>query len=75
MTSPPAVELADRRGRPRALPMVPLLLALLAAWDLREELRLMLDHPTLTAFSYLIRSHPLAMVVLLLQPSLWKRYG
>lgn len=75
MTSPPAVEPADRRGRRRSMPVVPLLLALLAAWDVREELRLLLDHPTLTALSYLIRSHPLAMVVLVLQPSLWKRYG
>ncbi len=55
-------------------PLLPLVLALLAVWDLRAEIQLLLDHPTLTALFFLIRSHPLAVAVLAAQPSLWKRY-
>jgi hypothetical protein len=46
----------------------------LALWDLREELMLLVDHVTLTALFNMVRSHPLAVVVLLLQPSLWKHF-
>jgi hypothetical protein len=53
---------------------VPLLLAMLALLDLRLELRLLADHFTLTAVVFLVRSHPLAVAVLLLQPSLWHHY-
>ena len=53
---------------------MPLLLALLALFDLREELRLLADHLTLTAVLALVREHPLAVLVLLLLPSLWRRY-
>jgi hypothetical protein len=42
--------------------------------DLRDELLLLLDRPTITASLYLLRSHPLAVLVLLMMPSLWKRY-
>ena len=64
-------------GRPRAgsgLVVLPLLLAVLALLDLREDLLLLLDRPTITAGLYLLRSHPLAVLVLLMLPSLWKRY-
>jgi hypothetical protein len=54
---------------------VPLLLGLLALLDLRLELRLLADHFTITALVFLVRSHPLAVAVLLLQPSLWHHYG
>jgi hypothetical protein len=63
-----------RRGAAPAWPALPLLLAVLALWDLRDDLRLLLDRPTFTAGFYLLRSHPLAVLVLLLQPSLWRRY-
>lgn len=53
----------------------PLLLLLLALSDLRTELLLLLDHLTLTSLLTAIGSHPLAVVVLLAQPSLWRRYG
>jgi hypothetical protein len=53
---------------------LPFLLAVLALWDLRDDLLLLLDRPTLTAVFYLLRSHPLAVLVLLSQPSLWRRY-
>jgi len=53
---------------------VPLLLLILALLDLRIELRLLLDHITLTALIYTLRQHTLAVVVLMLQPSLWFHY-
>ena len=54
---------------------VPLLLLLLALLDLRTEGLLLLDHPTVTALVYALQAHPLAVLVLGLQPSLWRRYG
>ncbi|MEX1316820.1 MAG: hypothetical protein AB1Z22_06785 [Synechococcaceae cyanobacterium] len=59
-------------GRP--WPLVPLLLAGLALFDLRLELRLLVDHVTVTALVFLVRTHPLAVAVLLLQPNLWHHY-
>lgn len=53
---------------------VPLLLLVLALLDLRTELRLLLDHVTLTALVFTVRQHTLAVVVLILQPSLWHQY-
>ncbi|WP_323248030.1 hypothetical protein [Synechococcus sp. CCY9202] len=47
---------------------------LFALADLRVELQLLLDHVTLTALGFAIRAHPLAVLVLLLQPSLWRHY-
>jgi hypothetical protein len=61
------------RGR-RALPLVPILLAILALSDLRVELLLLADHFTFTTLTVAIRSHLLAVAVLLLQPSLWRLY-
>lgn len=58
----------------RRLPLVPLLLGLLALLDLRTELRLLSDHLTLTAVLFMLRAHPLAVAVLALLPSLWRRY-
>jgi hypothetical protein len=54
--------------------VVPIVLAVLAIWDLRLDLLLLLDRPTITASLYLLRGHPLAVLVLLLLPSLWRRY-
>ena len=59
----------------RGLPLVPLLLLLLALADLQIEFRLLFDRVTLTRLLNAIRSHPLAVVVLVAQPSLWRRYA
>ena len=52
----------------------PFLLIVLALGDLRTELILLADHFTLTAITYAIRDHQLAIVVLLSSVSLWRRY-
>lgn len=68
---------APVRSTPSAgpgLPLVPLLLLLLALADLRIELRLLFDRFTFTSLFTAIRSHWLAVAVLLLQPSLWRHY-
>ena len=53
---------------------VPLLLAALALADLSGELRLLADHFTWTSLIYLPTQHPLAIAVLVLLPSLFRRY-
>ena len=60
---------------PRSQRWVPLLLGVLALLDLRVELQLLFDHITLTSFIFAIRHHLLAVVVLLLLPSMWRHYG
>lgn len=59
---------------PSRLPFLPLLLLVLALGDLRTEALLLFDHFTLTSVLSAIAAHPLAVVVLLAQPSLWRRY-
>lgn len=54
--------------------MVPLLLLLLALADLQIEFRLLFDHFTFSGLSSAVRSHSLAVAVLVLQPSLWRHY-
>ena len=54
---------------------MPLLLGVLALSDLRVELQLLWDHVTLTSLIFAVRHHLLAVVVILLLPSMWKRYG
>jgi hypothetical protein len=61
-------------GHRKGWPVLPVVLAILALWDLRDDLRLLIDRPTFTAVLYLLRGHPLAVLVLLLQPSFWRRY-
>lgn len=56
------------------LPLVPLVLAMLALFDLRSELRLLADHFTWSSLLAALRAHPLAVAVLALLPSLWRRY-
>jgi hypothetical protein len=62
------------RFRPISVPLAPLLLGVLALLDLRGELRLLVDQFTITALLAMVGNHPLAIFVLLLQPSLWRRY-
>ena len=54
---------------------IPLLLLILALIDLRTELRLLADQLTITSLIFAVRHHSLAVVVLVLQPSLWGHYG
>ena len=68
--SPPA----PTRQRSRRVPWVPLLLAILALFELRTELQLLLDHFTWTSLSVIPLQHPLAVMVLVLLPSLLRRY-
>jgi len=58
----------------RRTPLVPLLLALLAVLDLRVELQLLFDHVTLTSLTEAVRTHLLAVMVLVFTPSLLRRY-
>ena len=53
---------------------MPLLLGLLALLDLRVELQLLADHFTLASLAAAVRSHPLAVAILLLWPSLLHHY-
>ena len=58
----------------RSLPLVPLVLLVLALVDLRVEFQLLADHFTFTALGAAVQSHPLAVSVLVMQPSLWIHY-
>jgi len=57
----------------RQIPVVPLLLAFLAVLDLSGELRLLLDHFTITSLVEIPRHHPLAVTVLLFTPWMIQR--
>jgi hypothetical protein len=58
--------------RPTAA-LVPPALALLALYDLRVEIWLLLDHFTWSSLMTAIAAHPLAVAVLLLTPALMRR--
>lgn len=73
--SPSSSASAPEALRSSRFHLLPPLLLLLALLDLRTELLLLADHFTLTSLLTAITSHPLAVVVLLAQPSLWRRYG
>jgi hypothetical protein len=53
---------------------MPLILLLLALLDLRVDFQLLADHFTFTTLAEAIRTHPLAVAVLMFTPSLWRRY-
>ena len=64
------------RTRQSVLASVPgsaVVLGVLALWDLRVELQLLRDHPTWTSLAAAVWNHPLAVVVLLLLPSMVRR--
>lgn len=67
---PPSV---SPQGR-RRLPLAPLLLGLLALLDLRVEIQLLLDHFTWISLAVIPAAHPLAVAVLLLLPSMLRRW-
>ncbi|MFI0402304.1 MAG: hypothetical protein ACH34U_05230 [Cyanobium sp.] len=58
----------------RKVPLIPFLLLGLALADLKLEIRLLLDHFTLTTLLVAIQNHLLAFTILALLPSLWRRY-
>jgi len=58
----------------RRAPLVPVLLILLALWDLRAELQLISDHFTWVTLRAALVQHPLAVGVLVLSPNLWRRF-
>jgi len=66
----------DRKGEKTrgGFRFLPLLLGLLALLDLRVELILLFDHITWIALAEGLRSHILAVAVLLSLPSLWRHY-
>ncbi|MEB3199004.1 MAG: hypothetical protein VKK62_00580 [Synechococcaceae cyanobacterium] len=72
VASAPATQV--RGALPAAKPWIPLLLLLLSLLDLRVEILLLIDHFTFTSLVQAITSHPLAVVILVLQRSLWRRY-
>ena len=55
--------------------LIPFLLLVFAFWDLRLEVRLLLDHFTLTSLVFALKHHALAFLVLISCPSLFIRYG
>jgi hypothetical protein len=66
--------MSDPGGRrPRRLPLVPILLAVLALLDLRAELQLLVDHFTFASLVEIPRHHPLAIAVLLFTPWMVQR--
>ncbi|NDC33903.1 MAG: hypothetical protein EBZ51_00595 [Synechococcaceae bacterium WB9_2_112] len=52
---------------------VRLLLGLLALWDLRIDLQLMIQHFTWTSLLAAISAHPLAVAVLIVLPLICRR--
>lgn len=55
-------------------PWLPKVLLVLAIWDLKSEISLLVDHFTFTALGFALREHALAVIVLLSSPSIWRRY-
>ena len=52
---------------------IPILLMLLSFYDLRIDIRLLMDFFTFSSFIYILSDHPLAVAVLLTIPSLFKK--
>jgi len=59
----------------RVLPVVPILLGVAAIVDLRVELQLLFDQVTVTTVLAAFQNHGLAVMVLVLLPSLWHHYS
>ena len=56
----------------RKISWVPVFLFLMSIWDLRVEIRLMVENFTFIGLFYAIGKHPLAISVLLLLPLMLK---
>ncbi len=59
----------------KKIKLVPIILLLLAVFDIRNEIRLLIDHLTFTSILYCIREHSLAIAILVFSPSLFKVYN
>ena len=55
------------------LNFIPIILIILSIYDLRIDLRLLVDHFTFSSFIYLISDHPLALTVLTIVFGLFKK--
>ena len=53
---------------------IPFILLIIAVHDLRGEIRILLDHVTITSIIYSVKSHPLSFLIIMLFPSLCKAY-
>ena len=62
------------RSRRFSVPWAPLVLAVVALWDLRSELQLLAEHFTWISLLMIPRYHPLAVMVLVLIPTLMRRH-
>ena len=56
----------------RKITWIPVFLGLMSIWDLRVEIRLMVENFTFIGLFYAIGKHPLAISVLLLLPLMLK---
>ena len=56
----------------RKITWIPVFLGLMSIWDLRVEIRLMVENFTFIGLFYAIGKHPLAISVLLLLPVMLK---
>ncbi len=54
---------------------LPLILLLFAVLDLRVDIQIMLDHFTFSSLLFALRNNPLAALILLSTPSIWRHYG
>ncbi len=52
---------------------LPLALLIIAIWELRIEIRILLDSFTFTALFYCLISHPLAVIALFIAPALFRK--
>lgn len=66
--------MTKRPSRGGGVPLVPIILFVLALLDLETEIRLLIDHFTITTLFVAIQTHLLATTTLLLLPSLWRLY-
>jgi hypothetical protein len=77
MTRRPAPQFSSFSPSPvgsKVVPLVPVLLGVAALVDLRVDLQLLFDHVTATTLLAAFQNHILAVMVLLLLPSLWHHY-
>ncbi len=54
---------------------IPTILLLLSLLDLRTEIKILLDHLTLTSLIYTVKHHILAVSIIISSPSLFKVYS
>ncbi len=55
------------------LEYIPLILLFLAIYDLRIEIKILLDHFTFISLLYAIKNHPLAIFIIVFYPFILKK--